>query len=61
MKKRNHRWKCPICRALNCNFNQNDTCNRNGASEIPGWRCPYFECRETNKEMNVRNFLALRC
>lgn len=57
MKKVIHRWKCPVCRALNCRFNKNDTCTRNGASEIPGYRCPYFDNWETNKKTNVRNVL----
>lgn len=60
MKKVSRRWECPVCRALNCRFNKNDTCNRNKASEIPGYRCPYFEIRETNKEINIRNVFATK-
>lgn len=51
--KKKHRWKCPVCRALNCKFNQNDVCIRDVASEIPGYRCPYFECGEANEKTNI--------
>lgn len=56
---KNHRWKCPICKALNCRYNQNDVCIRDIASEIPGYRCPHFENRE-NKKSNIRKVPAIR-
>ena len=44
--------KYPICRALNCKYNHRDTCHRDKASEICGYKCPYFEAVtiEKNKE-----------
>lgn len=59
MKKRNYKWQCPVCRALNCKYNENDVCIRDDASEIPGYRCPYFENRDSKKS-SMRKAPAIR-
>lgn len=41
---------CPVCRAICCVFNENDTCCKYIPSEEPGYNCPDFLRSKDNPE-----------
>ena len=52
---------CPVCRAICCVFNENDTCCKYIPSKEPGYSCPDFICskEDDRPEDLIRSIFGL--